>query len=810
MTRTTHVRAGWLRLAAVVAAVVVLSAAGPDRARGQLSYLVTSFDTEADLFTPMSDPPPAGTPTVALSSLYGVTQGTNSMEVVTTGYTWEWLTKSFGPETYAEWYDYQTLSFDFTRVTTDAGNYEIVAAMNGPQGWNEKQLVSWAWQNGGQETTSTVSWDYAAIRAAAPAPGSGEEPDYFQLNFVARTNPDYAPQYGYIDNIRFTNPVAAVDYTWAGDGFSPGGTGFWSTLFEDVTWLDPDGLAVQWDPYKRAVFNTAGGTVTISGPVEARNGLAFNADGYSVVADPSPDYTSELNLAGAIPEANTIEVAAGSTATIEVPLTGSNGLAKTGTGTLVLPTGNAISGNAVVSAGTLRLDAGNALARTEIVVAPGGTLEAGAGVTPEARSLTLAGGTLSAPVIAVTSGMDTRSFTVNDFAEEADLYTENPDSGMRNIAVATLDDQPAMQASMVQGSEYAWSFKDYDQETLDAWREYTKIALDITMTNNGTTAPQGVGNLAMSIDGVWQQTGTNAENLRFVNYVTVPTGETVTETYTWDYTDLLNTMPQTGDGMQISMSMALNGEGDQTWSFQNLRFIQPLVPLSAGVGSLTVESGTIAGTPELRVLNGGVVTLPTETRYTMGVSSLAVDTSADQPGGPGLVDLGSGQISIAAGGITAEDLQTAIIAGRNGGDWAGAGGITSAAAASSGGTRAVGYVVAGDGSARVSFAAPGDTDLSGQVNIIDLVGIDAAGKFGSGLPADWSQGDFNYDGVTNVLDLIAIDTAGAFGTGDYFPAPTSAAGALGSVTAVPEPGSLALWAAAAGLALAAGRRRPRR
>jgi hypothetical protein len=109
--------------------------------------------------------------------------------------------------------------------------------------------------------------------------------------------------------------------------------------------------------------------------------------------------------------------------------------------------------------------------------------------------------------------------------------------------------------------------------------------------------------------------------------------------------------------------------------------------------------------------------------------------------------------------------------------------------------------VAGDGSARVSFAAPGDTDLSGQVNIIDLVGIDAARKFGSGLPADWSQGDFNYDGVTNVLDLIAIDTAGVYGEGNYFP-PATSAGELGVVAAVPEPGSLGLFAGfVAGIAL---------
>ena len=804
-----RVRLAGFRRAATLAAVAMAVGLGPNPARAQLSYLVTSFETEADLFTPMANPPPAGTPAVALSSQFGVTQGTNSMQVTPSGFNSAWLTKGFGPETYAEWYDYQGLAFDFTRVTTSAGNYQLVASINGPQGWNEKQLVEWGWQEAGQQRTTTLTWDYGAIRAAAPAPGSGEQADFFQLSFTAQTAPAFAPQNGYIDNIRFINPVAPVNFTWAGNGSTPGGTGFWSTLFEDATWINAGGQAGQWNTYARALFDTAGGTVTVSGPIEARNGLVFNAPGYSVVADPSTDYTSDLMLAGALPEANSIEVGSGLSATIAVPLRGSNGLTKSGAGTLVLPGGNSISGDAVVASGTLRLEAGDALAQTRLAVAAGGTLEVPAGVVPEARSLRLAGGTISAPVINVTTGLDTRSFTVNDFATEGQLYAENPSSGMRNIVVATLADQPAMQASMVQGSEYAWSFKDYGQETLDAWRQHTAIAVDITMTNNGTTAPQGVGNMAMAIDGVWRQTGAG-DTPRIVNYVTVPAGQTRTNTYVWDYTDLLDVMPQTGAGMQISMSMALAAAGDQTWSFQNLRFIRPLVPLAAGIGSLTVESGTIAGTPDVRVLNGGVLRLPANSRYLMNVASLEVDTSANQPAGPGLVDLGSGQISIAAGGISAEALRTGIIAGRSGGNWAGTSGLTSTVAAGSGGTRAVGYVVAGDGSARVSFAAPGDTDLNGQVNVFDLVSIDASGTYGSGAPAVWSQGDFNYDGVTNVFDLVGIDTAGAYGAGGYFPAPTPTAGALSSVAAVPEPGSLALWVAAAGLAFAAGRRRPRR
>jgi len=207
-----------------------------------------------------------------------------------------------------------------------------------------------------------------------------------------------------------------------------------------------------------------------------------------------------------------------------------------------------------------------------------------------------------------------------------------------------------------------------------------------------------------------------------------------------------------------------------------------LVDSATGVESLVINSGTLVNTA-MTVGQGGLVLLPVDTRETPSLTALSIDETS----GGGLVDLGSGQFTVASGGIGGSVLRADIIAGRNGGAWNGTAGITSAAAASSGGTRAVGYVVAGDGSARVSFAAPGDANLDGNVNVFDLVDIDASGTYGSGNPSVWSQGDFNYDGVTNVFDLVGIDTAGAYGAGNYFPTAPAAAGLGGSVAAVPEP-----------------------
>ena len=115
-------------------------------------------------------------------------------------------------------------------------------------------------------------------------------------------------------------------------------------------------------------------------------------------------------------------------------------------------------------------------------------------------------------------------------------------------------------------------------------------------------------------------------------------------------------------------------------------------------------------------------------------------------------------------------------------------------------------MVAADGSAKVSFAASGDVDLSGAVTVFDLVSNNSAGKYGTGMSAGWNEGDFNYDGVTNVFDLVSVNTAGAYGQGNYFPAAPTA-GSLGGPAAVPGPTSWLLVASGlAGLAVARRRR----
>lgn len=195
-------------------------------------------------------------------------------------------------------------------------------------------------------------------------------------------------------------------------------------------------------------------------------------------------------------------------------------------------------------------------------------------------------------------------------------------------------------------------------------------------------------------------------------------------------------------------------------------------PVTVAGGTLAVaRSGALAPT-SLAIEPAATLALPAAER-----SGLAV-TSLDLVAG-GRLDLGGGFVTIAAGGISAEQLRSGLFAGRAGGSWTGTG-IGSTAA---GGSRDVGYRIAADGAATVSFAAAGDVDLDGVVNVFDLVGVNAAGSYGNGRPATWQTGDFNYDGTTNVFDLVRVNTAGAYGQGNYlppaFPTPTLAP--------VPEP-----------------------
>ena len=115
--------------------------------------------------------------------------------------------------------------------------------------------------------------------------------------------------------------------------------------------------------------------------------------------------------------------------------------------------------------------------------------------------------------------------------------------------------------------------------------------------------------------------------------------------------------------------------------------------------------------------------------------------------------------------------------------------------------RSVGWLDNNDGSVRFSFAAPSDTNLDWQVDVLDAANFLAGGRFDTGLPATWSEGDFTYDGVVDILDAASFLSVGLFDAGPYDEQP--------QVTAVPEPGLMPLVAVGM-LVLHSARARQRR
>ena len=209
-------------------------------------------------------------------------------------------------------------------------------------------------------------------------------------------------------------------------------------------------------------------------------------------------------------------------------------------------------------------------------------------------------------------------------------------------------------------------------------------------------------------------------------------------------------------------------------------------------GSTTVQQGTLQlanaaalASSKVIPLAGGTVSLAPYLPTTVG--GLA-------PNAGGLVDLGNGLVTVASG-LTATDLVTAIVAGRGDGSWTGTSGITSSVAAAdvaSSIPRGVGWLDNGDGSVTAAFAAPGDTNIDWQVDVLDASNFLSFGKFDTSLPSTWLEGDFNYDGVVDVLDAADFFGTGLYDAGNY----NSPTNAVGTVAAVPEP---SVWAMICGV-----------
>ena len=195
-----------------------------------------------------------------------------------------------------------------------------------------------------------------------------------------------------------------------------------------------------------------------------------------------------------------------------------------------------------------------------------------------------------------------------------------------------------------------------------------------------------------------------------------------------------------------------------------------------------VVSGSLAGRPSLAIGSGGEVRIAGGPGTSLEVAGLSVDLVNGAR-----LDLGSGRIDVASGGITEAELLAGLAAGRGDGSWGGLSGIGSSSAAAdiaANGPRSLGWIQQGDGGFVIAYAAPGDTNIDNNVDILDAGNFLAGADPGAGRTGRWSSGDFNYDGLVDILDIGDFMSTGLFDTGDYLGGSATAA-----VAAVPEPGA---------------------
>ena len=163
------------------------------------AYLLESFESTSPF-------PAASAPYFNFepSATAGVTEGASSLYVsYASNSTWAWQTSTdYGAAAYDAWKTHKKIVFDLHRAAfTDGWNLEMAVAIDGTMGWNQSQVVNWAWLNAGSSTTETITWDYSAISGAAPATGTS-----WRLNLMLRgSSGDVNGRSGdvYIDNIRF-------------------------------------------------------------------------------------------------------------------------------------------------------------------------------------------------------------------------------------------------------------------------------------------------------------------------------------------------------------------------------------------------------------------------------------------------------------------------------------------------------------------------------------------------------------------------------------------------------------------------------
>jgi fibronectin-binding autotransporter adhesin len=507
----------------------------------------------------------------------------------------------------------------------------------------------------------------------------------------------------------------------------------------------------------------AGGTITLSGGT-----LQYTA------ASAGQDLGSRIrNSTAAIrldTDGNDVAIAS----SIDASNTG--GLTKLGPGTLTLAAANTYSGVTTVSGGTLTLGGAGSIASSLLIADAAGT----------AAVVTITGGTVSGSAALFRvggSGTGTLLQSGGLVTLDGMLPTVGRNAGVGQMSISSGTFRITGTSGALQvGANGAGTLTISGDGVVDTGTGSNMGLVIVAQSGTSTGAVNldggtlrtrqisttaGVGGASTFAfnGGTLVAIGSNATFMQGLSTATVNTGGAFIDT--------------AGNTVTISQNL-LNGGGGLT---KHGAGTLVLAGTNTYVGATTVQEGTIQlaadaalAVSQLIPLAGSSVSLSPLLRTTVG----GLDANAG-----GLTDVGSGLMTVTAG-LSSFDMLVALTTGRGDGSWDGMSGITSSQAEADialSVPRTVGWLDNGDGSVTFAFAAPGDTNLDWQVDVLDATNVITAGKFNIDSLATWAQGDFNYDGVVNVLDVAAFLTTGLYDQGLYNPPPSDTK----SIAAVPEP-----------------------
>jgi fibronectin-binding autotransporter adhesin len=564
------------------------------------------------------------------------------------------------------------------------------------------------------------------------------------------------------------------------------------------------------------------GTVDLNGYSIADESLTMTGT-ENRVSMVNSSVASPVSWSGAVSLSGTTAMGGAGDMTVTGAISGTAGiLAKSGAGRVTLTAGNSYAGAVLVEQGILGLGAAGSIASaTSVTTAAGASFDvtalAGGYVVPSTQTLggsgtvdgsaSVVGGATLAP------GMSPGTLTL---------------SGSLTFGSGGNYDWQMLSATGTAGAADAWDLVSVGGGLTIASTSADPFKINLwTLSGTGPDTSGAAANFNSSLSQTWKIVTASGGITGFAadKFVVNTSSTNGTGGFANNFGTGTFSLAQSGNDLNLVFtagaaptSITINvASGTQTQTAAGYPLLSGTTPVvKTGAGTLVVDqANTLSGSTTVQ---GGVLQLTNASSLaasTLGVVAGGTAQVADylitsvgglDLSGNGLVDVTSG-FTIVGSGLSATDLVTHILAGRGDGSWNGTSGITSSTAAADvalGAARAVGWLDNGDGSLSFAYAAPGDSNLDWQVDVLDAANVLTAGKFNTGDPATWAEGDFNYDGVVDVLDAADFITTGLYNAGVYNPP----SGGVGAVAAVPEPSTWALLAG--GLALVAGRSARRR